>query len=899
MLFCTSFFYGQVNAYTFTQSAGTYTEITGGTVLGTATTSLSFDSQLWAIADGSIPFSFNFNGINYTGCSVNSNGYITFGSTLSSSFTSTAISSPTAYSGAIAAWSGDLCSVFVSGLITGETRWEVVGTAPNREFVIQFKNWRPAYSSSTTNIPFMNFQIRLTETINVVKIVYGPSGFAAGSTASTGTRQIGLRGATNADFNNRINTTSVAFNSSVAGTTNTASQAYNTSVPTPGIPADGFTYTWTPPAVCTATPTAGNATSSATLLCSGYSTNLNLTGSTSGVSSLAYQWQSSPAGANTFTNISGATTIAYTATVTANTDYQCLVTCIPSGLSSTSTIVNVAIAPRSYATIPLSESFEATWLTSCVVAPLGQDAPTVNWTSTAGTDPDASWRADNTTTTLSGWSSTSGAYSPLAQSGSRSARFHSFNTFPAGTQGFLDLNVNLSPTGNKQLSFWYIAPSTGADTLEVLLSEDGGSTFTLLTTSPAIPTTAVTIWTNVTVNLSSVSATAVIRFRGTGDNGSFDIGLDNVVISQPCSGTPTAGTIASNPTTVCYGGVANINSTGSSAGQGVTYQWQSASASLGPYTNISGANSASYTTTSIVTETWFKLVITCTNSSLNSESNIISITPTTPITTIPYTENFNTTTAGSLPSCWQANITSGTENWSIGTTTNAGEITSNFDGNFAYKLYSNSDALFVSPAFNFNAIGSGNIELDFQMHRRSPAHVSDILTFYVNTQPNLTGATLLQNYPSLITGTSPATSHAAAVTTVPANGWYNYKMTIPSSFNAAPSVYLIARGVTAGSFSSYALGFDDFRLQDALLSNNNFEISGFKAYPNPTNSILNVEFSSDITNVTINNMLGQEVLSKRLNATSAQIDMSNLQSGIYLVKVEAGNDSKTIKVFKK
>ena len=69
----------------------------------------------------------------------------------------------------------------------------------------------------------------------------------AGTTTYSSTAQIGLRGANNADYNNRLNATTLAFGSSTAGTANNSSQAFNTPAATPGMPANGLTYTWTPP----------------------------------------------------------------------------------------------------------------------------------------------------------------------------------------------------------------------------------------------------------------------------------------------------------------------------------------------------------------------------------------------------------------------------------------------------------------------------------------------------------------------------------------------------------------------------------------------------------------------------------------------------------------------------
>ena len=235
----------QVSGYVFSQSSGTYTAITGGTVLGTATANTiagSLDTSAFPVT---LPFAFNFNGTNFTDVSVNTNGYITFGTTASTG--SAPISATTAWGGVVAAFAGDLNSVFNLDGRTGDMRWETVGTAPNREIVFQWKDFRPAYSTSATSAYTFNFQIRLQETTGKVMTVYSDGSFAIGSTAQSGTRQIGLRGATNTDYNNRLNPTTVAFTNSTAGTANSSSQAFNTSVNPPGMPTTGLTFTWTPP----------------------------------------------------------------------------------------------------------------------------------------------------------------------------------------------------------------------------------------------------------------------------------------------------------------------------------------------------------------------------------------------------------------------------------------------------------------------------------------------------------------------------------------------------------------------------------------------------------------------------------------------------------------------------
>ena len=244
--------WGQVNAYTFDQTTGTYADITGGTLLGTATANASgstgMDDNIYNV---SIPFTFTFNGAGYTSLNISTNGFITFGATAPAGNNWAPISSTGAYAGAISAWGRDLSGMFNLGGKTSTLRWETVGTAPNREVVIQFKDFRIAWSTSTSTAPYFNFQIRLKETSNIIDVIFGPSGMAAGTSNTNTTAQVGLRGANNTftpNVLNRTNATTVSVNSSTAGTTNASTQAYSSVTATPGWHANGKIYRWTPPA---------------------------------------------------------------------------------------------------------------------------------------------------------------------------------------------------------------------------------------------------------------------------------------------------------------------------------------------------------------------------------------------------------------------------------------------------------------------------------------------------------------------------------------------------------------------------------------------------------------------------------------------------------------------------
>jgi hypothetical protein len=118
-----------------------------------------------------------------------------------------------------------------------------------------------------------------------------------------------------------------------------------------------------------------------------------------------------------------------------------------------------------------------------------------------------------------------------------------------------------------------------------------------------------------------------------------DIGADEFDgFPMFCSGTPTAGT-ASVSAAVCGSGTFNLNLAGASSGPGITYQWQSSATSGGPYTNIIGATTASFTTASISSTTYFVCVVTCTASSSSATSNEVvgTVNPSPTVTVTPNT----------------------------------------------------------------------------------------------------------------------------------------------------------------------------------------------------------------------------------------------------------------------
>ena len=79
---------------------------------------------------------------------------------------------------------------------------------------------------------------------------------------------------------------------------------------------------------------------------------------------------------------------------------------------------------------------------------------------------------------------------------------------------------------------------------------------------------------------------------------------------------------------------------------------------------------------------------------------------------------------------------------------------------------------------------------------------------------------------------------------------------------------------------------DDVSLKEASLSN-----VVIKIYPNPTKSILNIEFAEENNYIEIYDNIGKKICSLQTNDESANINMSEYPSGLYLVVIKNDNGS--------
>ncbi|WP_181248541.1 GEVED domain-containing protein [Flavobacterium magnum] len=320
---------------------GTVNYLANNGVLTTALTSGTADDGGW----GNIPlgFSFNFFGTNYTNVNVGTNAVLQFGTynaTALGDFTIGALPNTVDPLGAIFAGSNDLRVDQTGGAGPATyVRYWTEGYAPNRRFVIEYNVFQ--WTSGLTSTNRHNVQVIVYETLGTVDII-------AKEVLSTNSKSIGVNSPTGTIGAAAPNCTTNAVNfwSGTTATISAASpQAWRFS------PPSNYTTTWfangvqfvtgtnlfsqvVSPSVTTTysitytnqttlctnspgsaqvvmsvlgntPPTGVNTLSSSPTVCAGFTATLSTdyAGSTAG---LTYQWQSSPAGAGTWTDVPGA-----------------------------------------------------------------------------------------------------------------------------------------------------------------------------------------------------------------------------------------------------------------------------------------------------------------------------------------------------------------------------------------------------------------------------------------------------------------------------------------------------------------------------------------------------------------------------------------------------------------
>ena len=130
-----------------------------------------------------------------------------------------------------------------------------------------------------------------------------------------------------------------------------------------------------------------------------------------------------------------------------------------------------------------------------------------------------------------------------------------------------------------------------------------------------------------------------------------------------------------------------------------------------------------------------------------------------------------------------------------------------------------------------------------------------------------------------------------------ANAWEELTFTFPGIVNANnyKRVVFFFNFNSPGAGESYY--FDDVKL-NTNLSLQNFSNDKINIFPNPANDLITISSDKLIEAISLYNVLGQEVISSRPNNNNQTIDISTINSGVYIVKTTIAGVTSSSRVVK-
>jgi len=137
-----------------------------------------------------------------------------------------------------------------------------------------------------------------------------------------------------------------------------------------------------------------------------------------------------------------------------------------------------------------------------------------------------------------------------------------------------------------------------------------------------------------------------------------------------------------------------------------------------------------------------------------------------------------------------------------------------------------------------------------------------------------------------VTGTYSPTAPLSVLNGKPANG--NWQLLLRDFYNG-----------DTGTLNSWSV---EICYQQAVLSTQNFSLKDFKIYPNPSNGNFNIQFNSQSgyeINVGVHDIRGRQIFNQSFENAglfNQNLELSNVQSGIYMVTVQDGDKKETRKI---
>lgn len=824
--------------YTFSQFAGTYNAITGGTVFSTTT----FDDEhiIDPIGTGFIPpatlpgatgpgvsigFNFLFDNMVFDRIGISNNGYLVFGNSADGNLAisesmvdwnrpiSTVSSSAPKFQHRIAAFGTDLL-----GTATSNIRVETLGAYPTRTAVIQWSNYQ-CFAPPPATADNINFQIKLYETTNMVDVVYGT---VYSTLDSCG--QVGLRGGSNLDYNNRSVSPPNIYATSVAGTANNYFVRYNTTL----FPTSGQTYRWSLPQ-CSGALAVLSTTSGSSYVCPNEAFNLNLQ-NTYTVSGITYTWSSSPTQNGAYTSVPNTNSgmFGVPAGITATTWYRAGATCIHSSSSINATPFEVQVQGVTVNSIPYYEGFEGV--------------------SSNNRLPNCSWSSNALGTTALTYT-TSTSNNRVPRTGNAFASFYS--TSPFSDKYFYSNGLQLSAGITYSADLWYTTDFSGNNvwsqlSIAVGASQSAAGLSIIASESSVSSGPYKQLGGTFTVATAGIYYIAIKGLAGTGT--SQYLSWDDLSVTIPCSGggasnSPTVITSVSN-NTICEGTPATLSASGAD-----TYTW-----STGANTSVISVMPDSTTIYSV----WGTNSLTgCMEMKVETivvnPSPTLSVLANLPIVCIGSPAQLSAQGANSY--VWGAGAGN---NAVITVTPNAPTVYTVTGTNLISCSTTATIQIMTHPAFTVTA------------------NAGSALPICIGEKITLTGGgastyTWTSNSALVLMG-NPVNAYPQLTTTYTVTG---------TNSNGCKKTASLTQTVNE------CVGLKEVQASQSHV------------FPNPTNGVLNLEFSTaSLKTLQISDMSGRVIKTISTSNQAEILDLSDLANGIYFLNVISSESSEVIKIIK-
>lgn len=449
-----------------------------------------------------------------------------------------------------------------------------------------------------------------------------------------------------------------------------------------------------------------------------------------------------------------------------------------------------------------------------------------------------------------------------AYAGNYDFRFSSFSTATDYNQYLITPELTLTGSGAYMARFFYEAYSSG-DQFRVMYSTTNNdiSSFTEIQDfqSPA------TTWTEVVMSLPAGTKYVAINYYG---DFAYYLYVDEFSVAPI-----TAPTVTINgPASVVEGSSATFTAVSPLAD---SFAW-----TVDGNAVSSTTNTMNYTFTSTGNHT---VAVTATNSQGSASASLnVNVYSCGSAVNIPFAENFD----GGINECWTILDADG-DGYSWESSANpvsyfvpGTDLSGNgHNGSTGFALsgsYSNvtSEALtpnnwLITPMINL----SENATLKFWVNAQDANYSAEHYGVYVST-----------------TGTNPSDFTLLFEETIDANGgprdqgaWK--QKTANLSNYTGQTVRIAFRHFNCTD--EFVFNLDDVEIVPGVgVENHDLQV---KIFPNPANSILNINANSNISKVEVYNLLGQNVMTVSVNDINTNINTSNLTAGMYMLKLHTDN----------